>query len=76
MNRDLVIDTLFKLFKITVRLDWNSEIAEGTDLTVYSPDSPIGKAILGQKIGAEVSFVAPNGRTIEVKILAVEHFNG
>ena len=54
----------------------SAEIAEGTDLTVYSPDSPIGKAILGQKIGDEVSFVAPNGRTIEVKILAVEHFNG
>ena len=54
----------------------SAEIAGGTDLTVYSPESPIGKAILGQKIGDEVSFVAPNGRTIEVKILAVEHFNG
>ncbi len=54
----------------------SAEIGEGTDITVYSPDSPIGKAILGAKIGDELSYLAPNGRQIAVKILAVEHFNG
>ena len=54
----------------------SAEIGEGTDITVYSPDSPIGKAILGSKIGDELSYLAPNGRNIAVKILAVEHFNG
>ena len=54
----------------------SSEIGEGTDITVYSPESPIGKAILGSKIGDELSYLAPNGRQIEVQILAVEHFNG
>lgn len=54
----------------------SAEIGEGTDITVYSPDSPIGKAILGAKIGDELSYQAPNGREIAVKILAVEHFNG
>ena len=54
----------------------SAEIGEGTDITVYSPESPIGKAILGSKIGDELSYLAPNGRQIAVKILAVEHFNG
>jgi transcription elongation factor GreA len=54
----------------------SAEIGEGTDITVYSPDSPIGKAILGAKIGEKLSYQAPNGREIEVQILAVEHFNG
>jgi transcription elongation factor GreA len=54
----------------------SAEIGEGTDVTVYSPDSPIGKAILGAKIGEKLSYQAPNGREIEVQILAVEHFNG
>ena len=54
----------------------SAEIAEGTDLTVYSPDSPIGKTIIGHSVGEELSYLAPNGRQISVKILAVEHFNG
>lgn len=54
----------------------SAEIGGGTDITVYSPDSPIGKAILGRKVGEELSYLAPNGRQIAVQILAVEHFNG
>lgn len=54
----------------------SAEIGEGTDITVYSPESPIGKAILGAKIGEKLSYQAPNGREIEVQILAVEHFSG
>ena len=54
----------------------SAEMGDGTDITVYSPESPIGKAILGAKIGDELSYLAPNGREISVKILAVEHFSG
>jgi transcription elongation factor GreA len=54
----------------------SAEMGDGTDFTVYSPESPIGKAILGAKIGDELSYLAPNGREISVKILAVEHFSG
>jgi len=54
----------------------SAEMGDGTDITVYSPESPVGKAILGAKIGDELSYLAPNGREISVKILAVEHFNG
>lgn len=47
---------------------------EGT--TVYSPDSPIGAAILGAKIGDELSYEAPNGREFAVKIVNVETYVG
>jgi len=54
----------------------SAEMAENTDLTVYSPDSPIGKAIMGTKIGESVEYTAPTGKLITVKILEVNHFAG
>jgi transcription elongation factor GreA len=54
----------------------SQEIAEGTELDVYSPESPLGRAIIGQAIGAETSYTAPNGKTFAVKILNVETFVG
>jgi transcription elongation factor GreA len=54
----------------------SAEIAEGTEIEVYSPDSPIGTAILGAKIGETVSFFAPNGKEREIKILEVKNFLG
>jgi len=54
----------------------SAEMAENTELTVYSPDSPIGNAIMGQKIGETVEYTAPTGKTITVKILEVNHFAG
>ena len=59
------------------------EIFEGTkfeeqiedgDLDVYSPDSPIGKVVMGTKVGDVVSFNAPNGKEISVDILGVSNF--
>lgn len=54
----------------------SAEMAENTDLTVYSPDSPLGNAILDTKVGETVEYKAPNGKVFTVKILAVKHFNG
>jgi len=54
----------------------SAEIAEGTDVTVYSPTSPIGQAIIGKSIGDEVKYYAPNGKPIDVKILEVRTFAG
>ncbi|NBW73543.1 MAG: transcription elongation factor GreA [Microbacteriaceae bacterium] len=54
----------------------SAEMADNTDLTVYSPDSPLGNAIMDAKIGETVEYKAPTGKTITVKILAVKHFNG
>ncbi|MEY3624988.1 MAG: transcription elongation factor GreA, partial [Actinomycetota bacterium] len=39
-----------------------------------SPDSPIGKVVMGTKVGDVVSFNAPNGKEISVEILAVSNF--
>jgi transcription elongation factor GreA len=41
------------------------------DIEVYSPDSPIGSAIMGKKIGEQLEVYLPNGKTIQVKILDV-----
>ena len=50
------------------------EIAGTTDLTVYSPESALGSAILGAKPGATVTYQAPNGREITVDVVSVEPF--
>lgn len=54
----------------------SAEMAESTDLTVYSPDSPLGKAIIDVKIGETAQYTAPNGKKISVKILGIKHFEG
>ena len=43
---------------------------------VYSPQSPLGAAILGLRPGADASYVAPNGRSINVTVVKVEPFGG
>jgi transcription elongation factor GreA len=42
---------------------------------VYSPQSPLGAAIMGKKIGDAVSYVAPNGKSINVTVVKVEPFH-
>ena len=50
------------------------EIADGGDLDVYSELSPLGKAINGKRVGDTVSYEAPTGKTIEVKILKAKPY--
>ena len=52
------------------------EMADGSDLDVYSAESPLGAAILGLKVGDTSSYAAPIGNQIEVKILAVDTYAG
>ncbi|MBN9612812.1 MAG: transcription elongation factor GreA [Actinobacteria bacterium] len=54
----------------------NRELADGSDLDVYSAESPLGVAILGLKVGDSASYAAPNGKQIDVKILAVDTYAG
>lgn len=49
---------------------------EGLGIRVYSPSAPLGQAILGAKAGDKVEYEAPNGSTIEVKILEVKPYTG
>ena len=52
------------------------EIAGDVDIDVYSEQSPLGEAIMGKKVGEETSYDAPNGKTIEVKIVDAKPYAG
>jgi transcription elongation factor GreA len=52
------------------------EIADGSDLEVYSEKSPLGAAINGKKIGDKASYDAPNGKTIEVTVKDAKPYTG
>ncbi|XTZ17589.1 transcription elongation factor GreA [Micromonospora echinospora] len=52
------------------------EIASTTDLTVYSPESALGQAILGARVGQAVTYTAPSGADIKVTVVSFEPFTG
>ena len=52
------------------------EIAATTELTVYSPESALGNAILGARAGESVTYSAPNGKDIKVTVVSFEPFAG
>jgi transcription elongation factor GreA len=52
------------------------EIGATTDLTVYSPESALGAAILGHKPGETVRYETPNGASISVRIAKLDVFSG
>lgn len=52
------------------------EIAGGSDIDVYSADSPLGQAILGLEAGDTTTFTAPSGAEIAVEIIRIEPFVG
>lgn len=52
------------------------EVSDDTDFDVYSEKSPLGAAILGHKVGDAVSYTAPNGREVPVKIVSARPFCG
>ncbi|OIV38823.1 transcription elongation factor GreA [Mangrovactinospora gilvigrisea] len=51
------------------------EYAEG-DLDVYSPQSPLGSAITGKKVGDEAEYELPNGKKAAVKVLEAKPYSG
>ena len=52
------------------------EMAGDSDLEVYSPQSPMGAALVGSSKGDTVEFEAPNGKTMKVEVVAAERFAG
>jgi len=52
------------------------EIAATTEHTVYSPDSAMGRAILGSAVGDTVTYTAPSGAAIKVTVVSFEPFGG
>ena len=49
---------------------------EPEGVAVYSPQSPLGGAIIGHKVGETVEYEAPNGKTLQVVILDATPFTG
>ena len=49
---------------------------EDDSLDVFSPQSPLGSAILGSKKGDTVAYTAPNGKKLEVEILDAVPYTG
>jgi transcription elongation factor GreA len=45
----------------------NKALEAGT-IDVFSPESPLGSAILGAKVGDRVSYTAPSGKSMTVEI--------
>lgn len=52
------------------------EGAVDLDIDVYSESSPLGAALVGRSAGDTVTYEAPNGAQIEVKIGEVKPFKG
>jgi transcription elongation factor GreA len=52
------------------------EMSDTTNLQVFSPQSPLGSAIIGKRKGETVPYTAPNGKTLEVEILYAVPFTG
>jgi transcription elongation factor GreA len=52
------------------------EIGATTDLTVYSPESALGAAIMGRKKGETATYQTPNGGQIKVTIVGLAPFTG
>ena len=52
------------------------EIADGSDLEVYSERSPLGAAINGKKVGVKATYSLPNGRSMTVEILDATPYVG
>jgi transcription elongation factor GreA len=50
------------------------EVADDTDLDVYSEKSPLGAAIQGRKAGETVTYSAPNGKDITVEIISAKPY--
>lgn len=47
---------------------------DSVDLEVFSPQSPLGSAIMGRKVGEKVRYIAPTGKPIEVTVVEVKPF--
>ena len=45
-------------------------------IDVYSPTSPLGSAVLGEKVGDTVEYTTPKGDVQHVEILKSEPYTG
>ncbi len=72
----MVVEVRFAGDDETEKFLLGSREGAGGDLEVYSPQSPLGAAMLGHKAGETVSYETPAGRTMKVDIVGVEPWHG
>lgn len=52
------------------------EEAETAGVPVYSPQSPLGRALHGKREGETVEYETPGGKTMKVELLSAKPFTG
>ncbi|MFL6070838.1 MAG: transcription elongation factor GreA [Actinomycetes bacterium] len=45
------------------------------EIDVYSPQSPLGGAVLGQRVGTETTYSLPNGKSLTVRVDTSDPFS-
>jgi transcription elongation factor GreA len=72
-------------FKVTYRFDGDDDTETfllgaremaNDDIQVFSPQSPLGSALIGHKVGDTVSYTAPNGKSLKVVIVEAGPYAG
>ena len=51
------------------------EIVSDGKLEVFSPNSPIGAALLNAKVGETRSYTVPNGNVVKVTLVSAEPYH-
>ncbi len=51
------------------------EVVSDGKLEVYSPNSPIGAALLNAKVGDERTYTVPSGKTVKVTLVSAEPYH-
>ncbi|MDO9379154.1 MAG: transcription elongation factor GreA [Nocardioidaceae bacterium] len=53
-----------------------ASLDESVEMDVYSPQSPLGAAIVGKKQGDTATYAAPNGKDLSVEVVSAKPFTG
>jgi transcription elongation factor GreA len=51
------------------------EIVNDGKLEVYSPNSPLGSALLNAKVGETRTYTVPSGNTVKVTLVSAEPYH-
>lgn len=60
--------TMIRNGKERVVVVGSRDLAVATDYDIVSPESPVGAALMGTKVGETVTYTAPSGKVIEVTV--------
>jgi transcription elongation factor GreA len=72
----MVVEVQFSGDKETTRFVLGSREDHSTSVEVYSPQSPLGKAVTGLGKGKTAHYKLPNGKEMKVKIISVAPCGG